>query len=112
MKDTRLHYTKDPILFDLSADVFRTGLTMCDKRREIPRITASPSLVTCVKCLRAALAYYMEQVATCQSLIEYAETGQLRGTSAEAESSDLIPRIHTALDYAKAAVSILNGRLA
>jgi hypothetical protein len=110
MKDTRRHYPKDPIIWGILPNVWATGGTICGKRRAIDWITDSPNLLTCSDCVNNALAYWTEQVTTVTHLIEYAESGKLKGTSAETESESLLPKIRIALENARNTVEALTER--
>lgn len=112
MKDTRRHYPKDPIIWNVLPNVWATGGTICGKRRDVDWITDNPALLTCDECVTNALAYWTEQVTTTTHLIEYAESGKLKGTSAETESVSLLPKIRIALDDARNIVQALTERKA
>jgi hypothetical protein len=109
MKDTRRHYPKEPITFNLLPNVWKTAGTMCNKRRAIDWVTDSPELVTCEECRTNALVYWTEQEANTASLIEYADAGLLKGTSAEAEAEDLMSKLREALTQARIIVKALGG---
>lgn len=106
-KDTRKHYPKEPITFSMLPGVWKTSNTMCGKRREIGMVTDIPSLIICDECIAKALEYWLAQRDSCESLIDYAESGQLKGTSAEKESEDLMPKLRMALEDARINVEIL-----
>ena len=111
MKDSRRHYPKDPVIWDVLPNIWKTAGTMCGKRRSVDWVTDNPKLLSCSECAANALAYWNEQVSTCESLIKYAESGQLKGTSAERESEDLLPKIRVALEEARNTVQKFKGMI-
>lgn len=111
MKDNRIHYPKEPILFDLAPGLFKTALTMCAKRRDTDRVTNKLSNITCGECIAYALAYWQQQAYTYGDLISYAESGKLKGTSAEKEGAELLPKLRTALEQANTAVAELHSMI-
>lgn len=111
MKDTRKHYPKEPITFGLLPGVWKTAGTMCDKRRTVDYVTDTLSLVTCSDCKSKALYYWQEQAATCRALIAYEQTGRLRGTSAESEAKELMPKLREALTQAEDNIAVITGAM-
>lgn len=97
MKDTRIHYPKEPVIFEVIPNVWKSGATMCGKRRDINMITDKPGGITCPLCGNSARAYWTDQKITCERLIQYAEAGKLKGTSAEGEAKSLVPQLRIAL---------------
>jgi hypothetical protein len=110
MKDIRKHYPKDPIIWDMLSGVWKTSGTICGKRRDTGRITINPVRLTCTECIGEALTFWTEQRDTCASLIEYAESGKLTGTSAEKESKTLLPNLRQALEIAAAHITELSKK--
>jgi hypothetical protein len=112
MKNTRRHYPKEPITFSLLPNVWQTSGTMCNKRRKVDWVTDQIQVLTCAECVENALTYWTEQRDTCESLIQYADNGQLKGTSAEKKSKELLPQIRVALSQAQRNVVTLAHKLA
>lgn len=112
MQDTRRHYPKDVLTWGLLPGVWKTTATMCGKRRKVDLVTDDLALLTCGECADIALAYWREQVKVCRDLISYAEQGKLKGTSAERESGDLLPKIREALEQAETNVHKLAETMA
>jgi hypothetical protein len=93
MKDNDIHYPKEPILFGVFPGFFKTTMTMCGKRRELNDVTDIPNVITCGECGNRARAYWTEQKAACETLIRYAENGELHTTG----DDDPLPKLRTAL---------------
>lgn len=102
-KDNRLHYPKEPIIYDVIPNVWKTTGTMCGLRRDVDRITDKPEKITCPECGRLAREYWTEQKIACERLLQYAENGMLKSSSID----DPLPRLRTALGDAIHILAIL-----